>query len=226
MQEWILAFVNTFGCFGIFLLIFIENIFPPIPSEAVLLFSGALTVTTAMTVPETILAATAGSLAGAAVLYALGWLFQAQRLKRLLAGRFGRITRLRPSHVEKAERWFSRYQGRAVLMCRCVPLVRSLISVPAGFAKMKILPFMGLTALGSAVWNTALVCIGAGLGSAWESAIPYLDRYTRAAVVLLGAAVLLAGGLLLLRRHRRGRAAAQAGEASPPCSENGSRQEL
>lgn len=220
MQDWMLSFVNVFGPLGIFLLIFIEHIFPPIPSEAVLLFGGALTVTTSMTVPGTILAATAGSLAGAAVLYSLGRAVQSQRLKRLLSGRLGRLTHLRPVHVEKAERWFTRYQGRAVLICRCIPLVRSLISIPAGFANMKLLPFLSLTALGSAVWNTVLVCAGAGLGSAWETAMPYLDRYTRAAAAVLAGAVLLAIGWLLLRRYRRRKAAARAGKAAPPHPQN------
>lgn len=90
MQEWMLSVVNDFGYFGIFLLIFIENVFPPIPSEAVLLFGGALTVTTAMNMPGTILAATIGSLAGAVVLYALGRVFQAERLKKLFAGNSAR----------------------------------------------------------------------------------------------------------------------------------------
>ena len=119
MQQWMLTFVNQFGYLGIFLLILIENIFPPIPSEAVLLFGGALTVTTAMNVPGTILAATAGSVLGAIVLYAFGRIFQAERLKRLFAGRFGQITKLRPEHVEKAESWFRRYQGKAVLHPHC-----------------------------------------------------------------------------------------------------------
>lgn len=104
MQDWMLSFVNQFGYPGIFLLIFIENVFPPIPSEAVLLFGGALTVTAALHIPGTIAAATAGSLAGAIVLYAFGRIFQAERLKKLFAGRFGRITHLRPAHVDTAER--------------------------------------------------------------------------------------------------------------------------
>lgn len=156
-----------------------------------------------MNIPGAVLAATAGSLLGAIVLYTLGRIFQAERLKKLLAGRFGQITRLRPEHVEKAEGWFKRYEGKAVLICRCVPLVRSLISVPAGFTKMPLLRFLLLTALGSAVWNTALICIGAGLGAAWENAIPYLDRYTYIAAAVIG--ILVLAGLLfyLLRRRQR-----------------------
>lgn len=203
MQEWMLSLINQFGYLGIFLLIFIENIFPPIPSEAVLLFGGALTVTAAVNIPGTILAATAGSLLGAIVLYALGRIFQAERLKKLFAGRFGRVTHLRPEHVDKAEQWFKRYEGKAVLICRCIPLVRSLISVPAGFAKMPMPRFLLLTALGSAVWNTVLVCIGAGLGTAWERAMPYFDRYTYIALVAIGLLALAAGVFYLLRRRKR-----------------------
>ena len=205
MQEWMLSFINQFGYFGIFLLIFIKNIFPPIPSEAVLLFGGALTVTAAIKIPGAVLAATAGSLLGAIVLYALGRIFQAKRLKKLFAGRVGKITRLRPEHVEKAEQWFKRYQGKAVLICRCFPLVRSLISVPAGFARMPLPRFLILTALGSAVWNVVLICIGAGLGTAWENAMPYFDRYTYVAAAAIGILALAGGVIYLLRRHKKTR---------------------
>jgi len=202
MQDWMLSFVNSFGYWGIFLLIFIENVFPPIPSEAVLLFGGALTLTTAMNIPGTILAATAGSLAGAVVLYALGRIFQAERLKKLFAGKFGQVLHLQPAYVDQAERWFSRYESKAVLICRCIPLVRSLISIPAGFSCMRIPWFLLLTALGSSVWNTVLVCTGAWLGTAWEKAMPYFDRYSSAAVMICGALILAAAAYLILHRHR------------------------
>ena len=204
MEGFMLSMVDRFGYLGIFLLILIENIFPPIPSEAVLLFGGALTVSTSMNVPGTILAATLGSLAGAVALYALGWVFQAERLKKLFAGRFGQVLRLKPEYVDQSARWFARYEGKAVLICRCIPVVRSLISIPAGFAKMPFLPFLLLTALGSAVWNTVLVSVGAALGAAWETALPYFDRYTHIALLLL---LLAAAALLLwwLLRRRRGK---------------------
>lgn len=203
MQEWMLSFVDSFGYFGIFFLIFIENVFPPIPSEAVLLFAGALTLTTSLNVPGTILAATLGSLAGAVVLYALGRIFQAERLKKLFAGKFGKVTRLKPEHVEKSERWFLRYEAKAVLICRCIPIVRSIISVPAGFAKMPLPKFLILTALGSAVWNTVLVSIGAVLGSAWESAMPYLDKYTYIMIAIMAVLAVAFVIFYIVRRRRR-----------------------
>ena len=185
MQDFILQTVDSFGYLGIFFLIFIENIFPPIPSEVVLLFGGALTAHTSMNVPGTILAATAGSLAGAIVLYLLGYIFQAPRLKRLFAGKFGRILHLKPEYVDRSVQWFERYQTKAVLICRCIPVVRSLISIPAGCAKMSFPLFLLLTAIGSTVWNTLLVCTGAALGTAWEKAMPYFDNYTHIAIVAI-----------------------------------------
>ena len=117
----------------------------------------------------------------------------------------GKITHLRPEHVEKAEHWFSRYEGKAVLLCRCIPIVRSLISIPAGFAKMNLVPFLLFTLLGSAIWNTILVCLGAALGTAWESAMPYLDQYTYIALAVIVLAV--AAGILFfwLRKRKRAR---------------------
>ncbi len=201
MQEWMLSVISGYGYLGIFLLIFIENVFPPIPSEAVLLFAGALTVSSAMNIPGAILAATAGSLAGAIVLYAFGYFFQAERVKKLLEGMLGKILHLSSSQVDRAVSWFSKYQGKAVLICRCIPLVRSLISIPAGFSKMKLPAFLILTAAGSAVWNTVLIFIGAGLGSAWEKALPYFDQYTYVAVILIGLAMIIA--LLMFYKKRK-----------------------
>lgn len=190
MQNSILSIINSFGYLGIFLLIFIENIFPPIPSEVVLLFGGALTLSTAMNVPLVILFSTLGSLAGAFALYGLGRILKADRLKKLFAGKFGKAMHLKPEYVDRSTRWFSRYQNKAVLICRCVPLMRSLISIPAGCNDMNIPLFFVLTAIGSAVWNTVLVLAGAFLGNAWEAALPYLSRYSLIAVIVCAAAAL------------------------------------
>ena len=185
MQEFMIGLVNDFGYLGIFLLILIENIFPPIPSEAVLLFGGAMTVGSAMNIPFTVIFATLGAVAGAIVLYMLGRIFQKNRLKKLFSGKFGKIMHLKPEYVDKAGNWFGRYQNRAVLLCRCIPVVRSLISIPAGIAKMNFPLFLVLTTIGSTVWNTLLVCLGAFLGTAWESAIPYFDNYSHIALAVI-----------------------------------------
>ena len=206
MQDTMLDIVNQFGCFGVFFLILIETIFPPIPSEAVLLFGGALTISTTMGVPETILAATAGSLIGAVILYALGRVLQPGRLKALFAGKFGKTLHLKPEYVDRSVAWFSKYQSKAVLICRCVPLVRSLISIPAGFASMNIPKFLLLTTIGSAVWNTFLVLTGAMLGSTWERALPYLKQYTVIVVVAIGVLCILFAVFWIIRKRKKQKA--------------------
>lgn len=191
MENFLLEVVNKFGYWGILLLIFIENIFPPIPSEAVLLFGGALTVKTKMAPVGVIVAATIGAVAGALVLYLVGRFFKEERLKVLMEGRLGRILHLNPEDVDKALNWFNKYQGRAVLICRCIPIVRSLISIPAGIAEMRIPRFLVLTIVGSLVWNTVLVSLGVVLGEAWEKVVPYFDKYTYLVIALVGSAYLL-----------------------------------
>ena len=189
MQETIIELINDLGYFAIAFLIFIENVFPPIPSEVILLFGGFMTLKSSMSIPLVIVSATIGSVLGAAILYLIGRLLNMERLKKLIAGRFGKITRLKIEHIEKANEWFEKYEGKAVLICRCVPIVRSLISIPAGMAQMKPLPFFLLTAIGSLVWNTVITILGAVSGEAWEKMIIYIDVYGK---VILGGVVILA----------------------------------
>lgn len=185
MQDTLINIINDYGYIGILLLILIENIFPPIPSEVVLLFGGFSTSKTDMKIWLVIVMATLGSVLGAIILYAIGRVLKTERLKSLLGGRFGKITRLKPEHVDKADRWFKKYEKKAVLICRCIPVVRSLISIPAGISEMKIAPFLLLTTLGSAVWNTILVYLGAFFGEAWETGLSYVDIYVKVGIVLI-----------------------------------------
>lgn len=198
--------MESYGYLGIFFLIFVENVFPPIPSEVVLLFGGAMTAHTSLSVPMVIVMATIGSLMGAIVLYLLGRLLKAERLRRLFSGKFGRILRLKPEDVDKATLWFSKYEKKAVLICRCIPIVRSLISIPAGIAEMNFPLFLLLTALGSAVWNTVLVCVGAFLGEQWDRALPYLDKYSHLILILCVIAAVALVAYLVIRNRKKKKA--------------------
>ena len=182
LEETMLRIMNDYGYLGIFFLIFIENVFPPIPSEVVLLFGGAMTVLAGLNAPTVVIVATLGSLAGAVVLYLLGRILKAERLRRLFSGRFGRILRLKPEDVDKATAWFVKYEKKAVLICRCVP-------IPAGIAEMNVPLFLLLTAVGSAVWNTVLVTVGSFLGNQWENALPFFEKYSD--IILIIAIVLV-----------------------------------
>ena len=181
--------VNQFGYFGIFLLIAIENLFPPIPSEVILTFSGFLTTCTDMNIYGVIVASTLGSIAGAIILYAVGYVLNAERLADLFESKWGKWLRLKRTDVEKAEKFFTKYGTKAVFFGRFIPIVRSLISIPAGSSKMNFYTFLGLTTLGSLIWNTVLIYLGKVAGDAWEIVAEYVDTYTWivvAALIFLG----------------------------------------
>lgn len=177
MEHWITEFMESYGYFGILLLIAIENLFPPIPSEIILTFGGFMTTTSSMTIFGVVLAATLGSMAGAILLYGVGRVLSAERLEAIVV-RYGKILRLKPEDIRKADAWFDRYGPWAVFFGRLVPLVRSLISIPAGSSGMNFTTFLVLTTAGSLIWNTALVSIGAAVGASWESIVHYMDVYS------------------------------------------------
>lgn len=189
MQEWIIGIMNQFGLLGIFLLITIENIFPPIPSEVILTFGGFMTTPTdsTITIWGVILTATLGSVFGAIILYGIGTLLSAERLGSILDGKIGKVLGFKKDDVYKTCDWFNKKGKITVLFCRCVPILRSLISIPAGMAKMKLGLFLVYTTVGSFVWNVILVYLGAAAGSSWEKIIQGTDTYKTITVVVLGA---------------------------------------
>jgi membrane protein DedA with SNARE-associated domain len=163
--------VDALGPVGVGALVALENLFPPIPSEVVLPVAGYLASRGEMSLVFAIVAATVGSLVGAVILYAAGALVGLDRLYRW----FDRVPLLAVSDVERTERWFARYGGWAVLIGRCVPVVRSLISIPAGMTRMPMGRFLLYTAIGSGVWNTVFVTAGYALGAQWEDVGRYSD---------------------------------------------------
>lgn len=184
MENWITEFMDQFGYFGVFLLIMIENVFPPIPSEVILTFGGFMTTYSDMTRMGVIIAATVGSIIGAMILYSIGLFLDVARLEKIV-DRWGGVLRLTRKDVRKADAWFDKYGPWTVLLCRLVPLIRSLISIPAGMSNMNFPLFILLTTIGSLIWNTALVMIGAAVGDNWQSIVHYMDIYSNVAYALL-----------------------------------------
>lgn len=185
MQEWIISFMEEFGYWGIFLMIMLENVFPPIPSEIVLAFGGFMTTQTDITVTGVIISSTIGAVAGALILYYLGKLLNFERLEKIV-DRWGYLLRTKKEDVHKANQWFERYGVWTVFFCRMVPILRSLISVPAGMGRMNLPVFLLFTTLGSAIWNTVLVNVGAALGSQWSKVLEYMSVYQDIIIVILG----------------------------------------
>ena len=200
MQDIMLDVINRFGYAGVFLLIMVENIFPPIPSEVILTFGGFMTTYTDMNVWVVILVATLGSAVGAVVLYLVGRLLSAAHLERLFEGRIGRLLHLKINDVNRAEAWFAKHGNKAIFFCRFVPIVRSLISVPAGMAKAKMAPFLLFTVAGTFIWNTVLIFLGRVAGDAWENMAHYVDTYSMVALAVLFVAAAGIGAVFIKRR--------------------------
>ena len=169
--------VNRFGYVGVLILIAVENVFPPIPSEVILTFGGFLTTCTRLHPAGVVLSSTAGSLLGALVLYGAGTLVSPESLSELLDSRPMKLLGFHAEDAWKTITWFQKKGQRAVLFGRCIPIIRSLISVPAGMARMEMPKFLLFTIIGSTVWNVLLVGIGAAVGAAWEQAAGYVKMY-------------------------------------------------
>lgn len=192
MQNWIITIMNRFGYIGVAGLIGLENIFPPIPSEVILTFGGFMTTCTDLTFTGVVVSSTIGSLIGAILLYGIGWILSYDKLCRILSGKTGKILHLYPEDIDKAVSWFDKRGNYTVFFCRFIPIVRSLISIPAGCAKMKMLPFLLLTTAGSFIWNTVLVYLGALAGKSWSKIAGYMDTYSTIVLIILIIAVLSA----------------------------------
>lgn len=184
MENIIIEVMNNYGYIGIFLLILIENLFPPIPSELILTFGGFITISSELTIFGVIIASTLGSLVGAIILYYLGKMLNKERLIKIANSKLGKVLRIKVEDIESADKWFLNKGIKTVFFCRFVPVVRSLISIPAGMSEMSIGIFIIYTTLGSLLWNTVLICIGAFAGNKIEVILSFIDRFSN--ILLIG----------------------------------------
>lgn len=192
MIDWATSVIDSIGLIGVAFLVALENVFPPIPSELILLLTGFNVSESRFDFVSGVIAATVGSVVGAYFLYAIGRLLDDERMEKFLAG-IGRLVGLKKSDVHKGFVWFERYGNYVVLFGRMIPVVRSVVSIPAGGDKMPLLKFTLLTAAGSLVWNIVWVAAGWGLGDQWEKAGKWGDylQYGVVAVVGIGLVVLI-----------------------------------
>lgn len=185
MQDFIFMVLNKYSYFGIFFLIFIENIFPPIPSEIILLLSGFMTSYTNLNVLLMIIFSSLGSLLGAILLYYIGKILNKDRLKKIVRGKIGKVLFLKEKDIDKADIWFNNKGNKSVFFCRFVPIVRSLISIPAGMSEMPMVKFIVYTFCGSLIWNTVLIRLGHTLSDNWSIMLDILDKYKIIAIVIM-----------------------------------------
>ena len=209
LTGWVTDVVDALGYIGVALLVALESVFPPIPSEVVLPLAGFVAGQGDASFLGMVAAATTGSVVGAWVLYGLSAAIGPVRLRAFVV-RWGRWFGVKEADLDKSEAWFDRRSDAAVLIGRCVPLIRSLVSVPAGFRRMPLLRFTLLTAIGSAAWNFALIGAGALLGDRWEEVGDYVGILQGVVIVAIVGAL----GYFVWRRFLKPRLAA-AGDLPP-----------
>ena len=184
MDVFVSSLMDHFGAFGIALLMFLENVFPPIPSELIMPLAGYEAASGRMSLFSVIVAGTVGSLLGTIPWYYLGKAIGERRLMRI-AARYGRWMTLSQDDVRAADLWFRRYGIAAVLFGRLVPTVRTLISVPAGLAHMSIWVFLAFSAIGSAAWTALLAVAGYLLGQQYEAVSGYVGPVSNVIIVAI-----------------------------------------
>lgn len=200
MTDAVVGLMRALGYLGLFLVLIIENLFPPIPSEAVLPLAGFLVGLGELNFWVAVAVATAGATVGALLLYALG-----RYGGRPLILRYGRLLRVDAASLDRAEVWFARYGDGVVLVARVIPLARSVVSIPAGTMRMPLWRFTALTLVGTGLWNIILIGAGQLLGENWERVSNIAATYSDVAVGLGGLAVVAYGVYALFRRRIKGR---------------------
>ncbi|MFF7376317.1 DedA family protein [Streptomyces massasporeus] len=194
--QWVNDLMDALGAPGAGLAIALENLFPPLPSEVILPLAGFAASSGRMSLLAVLLWTTAGSVIGALALYGVGALLGRDRTVAIA----GRLPLVKVSDIEKTEAWFLKHGTKAVFFGRMIPIFRSLISVPAGVERMRLPVFLGLTTLGSAIWNTVFVLAGYFLGANWHQVSDIVSTYSK---VVLAVAALAALGFVVLRLLRR-----------------------
>jgi len=189
LASWAVDVIDTLGYLGLFLVLVLENVFPPIPSEAVLPLAGFLTGKGDMNFFLAVLVSTTGAVVGALILYWFGDWFGEERVRWLIR-KFGKWFAITEQDFDTAGSWFDRRGNLAVLVCRCVPIVRSIVSIPAGIRRMPLIPFIVYSAIGSGIWNSILIGLGWIVGDNWddiEHYVEYLQYIVIVLVLALGA---------------------------------------
>lgn len=202
LSDLVLRVIDALGYGGFAIIVALETAIPVIPSEVVLTVGGFAASRGQFAVGTTIIVATLASLVGAWLLYGVAAYFGPGPLHALVR-RYGRWAHVSERDLESAEQWFARWSTLAVAGCRCLPVVRVLISLPAGFERMSFLSFSVSTAIGSLIWNTIFILAGFMLGEQWERVLDYAHVFQLGALALMAAVA----ALLVLRfaRHARAR---------------------
>ena len=201
IKIWVEQIISSMGYVGLYLVMFLENVFPPIPSEVVLPLAGSLTLTGRFSVFWITVIGMLGSLTGAFLFYGLGMWLGEPRV-RVIIEKYGRYALLSTNDLDRSLEWFDKYDDWVIFFSRMVPIVRSLISIPAGIAKMNIAKFSFFTILGTALWSFLLALGGRLLGEQWPLIAEFINTYQNIVLVIAVTAVLLFIGSRLFKKKK------------------------
>jgi len=183
MSDWIIGTITDWGYVGIFFLMLVENVFPPIPSELIMPFAGYVAASGQLSTFGVMVAGVAGSLLGTSLWYIAARLLGIERFRRL-CNFFGRVATITENDIDMAVRWFDRYGVWAVLIGRLIPAIRTLISVPAGLAAMPVWKFIAISLVGTTIWTGLLTGAGLVLHEGYHIVEAYVDPVSTGVVVL------------------------------------------
>ena len=209
MEDYILNILSKFSYLGIFFLIFIENVFPPIPSELILVFGGFISKSLNLNFLLLVIFATLGSSTGAIILYYAGKKIPLEKMESFLEKKWVKRLGFKPGDIKKSLKYFEKYSTFAVFLGRCVPVVRSLISIPAGMQNMSLRKFLIYTTIGSGIWNTLLIYIGRVTQDKWKEGLLILERYSNR---ILGLIILAFIIKFLVKRFLKKRKKSEEGK--------------
>lgn len=199
MQNFIIEFLQEYGYISLLVLMFVENVFPPIPSEMILTFAGFSCSMQYLNIFGVIVVSTLGAFLGSYLLFFIGKLLTIDKLKQFIQIRFIKILGFKEKHIEQTFDWFQKYGTKAIFFGRCVPVIRSLISIPAGISQMPILSFSLYTLFGTLIWNTVLVSLGYILGNQWEKVLIYMKQYDLLVMVCVIGFII---GYIIKRKYK------------------------
>lgn len=201
MEQIITDFISKWGYTAIFILILLENVLPVVPSEIILTFAGLLSVKSHLSIWTLLIIATIASFIGLLILYYICRLISVEKLYRFV-DRHGKWMKLKSKDLKRANDWFKKYGAWAVFLCRFVPVLRVLITIPAGINRMNVIQFTTLSLIGTTIWNFALILLGRLLSDSFDALMNGIHTYSRIMYVIIIIAVIYFVIRYLMKRRR------------------------
>lgn len=204
MEQLITDFISKWGYAAIFILILLENVLPVVPSEIILTFAGLMSVKSGLSIPVLFLISTIASFIGLLILYYICRLIKEESIYRFV-DKHGKWFKLKGKDVKRANDWFKRYGPWAVLLCRFIPVLRVLITIPAGINKMNVITFTVLSLLGTTIWSFALILLGRLLSDSFDVLMAGLHTYSYIMYVIIFLAILYLLYVIFIKNRKRTR---------------------